>query len=34
MNLGSVEIDKFFNEWMNDKVINEPAKCEDEWMKK
>ncbi len=27
MNLQSVRMNKYYNEWMNEKVINEPAKC-------
>jgi len=30
MNLQSERMNKYSNEWMNEKVINEPAKCEDE----
>jgi len=30
MNLQSVRMNKYSNEWMNEKVTNEPAKWEDE----
>jgi len=30
MNLQSERMNKYSNEWMNEKVINESAKCEDE----
>jgi len=30
MNLQSGRMNKYCKEWMNEKVINEPAKCEDE----
>ena len=30
MNLQSVRVNKYYNEGMNEKVTNEPAKCEDE----
>ena len=30
MNLQSVRMNKYYNEWMNEKVINDPAKWEAE----